>query len=361
MVKTSLSSLELAALVLELQFLVKGKISQIYHQEEELLWQLHVPGKGKLFLKIIPGKWLCLTDQKNPPLKPTSFCMQLRKYLDNAVITGLYQEESERIVMIELEKKEKFFLIIEFFAKGNIVLADNEGMIIAVLNQQMLKARTVKPGEKYLFPRSPVNWKSLSENELEDVLHHSDKKNLAVSLATDIGLGGRYAEEICAREGIDKNKKPSETTKEEIKKMLATIVSFQREIENHHGFIYDDQTTPFPLKGKTPLKETATYNEAIDLLQPFKKKSLYEKKIHLLKRRIEEQEEALKKLEENIIENKIKGEKMYEYYGKLQRLLEIVEELRKTKSWQEIERELKKERNIKKVNLKEKTVLIAGP
>src|SRR3989338_362297 len=295
MVKTSLSSLELAALVLELQFLVKGKISQIYNQEEELLWQLHVPGKGKLFLKIIPGKWLCLTDQKNPPLKPTSFCMQLRKYLDNAVITGLYQEESERIVMIELEKKEKFFLIIEFFAKGNIVLADNEGMIIAVLNQQMLKARTVKPGEKYLFPRSPVNWKSLSEKE------------------------------------------------------------------NHHGFIYDDQTTPFPLKGKTPLKETATYNEAIDLLQPFKKKSLYEKKIHLLKRRIEEQEEALKKLEENIIENKIKGEKMYEYYGKLQRLLEIVEELRKTKSWQEIERELKKERNIKKVNLKEKTVLIAGP
>ena len=93
MPKKSISSLELAALVNELQFLVNGKVSQIYHPESNvLLLQLHAPGKGKQLLKIISGKWLCLTQQKESALKPSGFCMQLRKYIDNAIIKNLYQQ-----------------------------------------------------------------------------------------------------------------------------------------------------------------------------------------------------------------------------------------------------------------------------
>ena len=89
MPKKSLSSLEIAALVQEMQFLVKGKISQIYHQEPELVLQLHAVGQGKQLLKIIPGKLLCLTKDKNAPDKPTGFCLQLRKYMDGAIIQSL--------------------------------------------------------------------------------------------------------------------------------------------------------------------------------------------------------------------------------------------------------------------------------
>ncbi|HIJ10943.1 TPA: hypothetical protein HA278_02705, partial [Candidatus Woesearchaeota archaeon] len=75
MPKKSISSIELAAIVNELQILVKGKVSQIYHQEKkEILFQLHAVGKGKQLLKVIPGKYVCLTTQKNATLRPTGFC-----------------------------------------------------------------------------------------------------------------------------------------------------------------------------------------------------------------------------------------------------------------------------------------------
>src|SRR3989344_7210493 len=176
MPKKSISSLELAALVNEMQFLVKGKIDQIYHQEkDQLLLQLHVPSKGKKLLKVIPGKFLSLTSAKETALKPSSFCMQLRKYLANAFIKNLYQKDSERIVIFELEKPETYFLIIELFSKGNIILTDKNYMIIAALENQEWKDRTVKPKEKYLFPPLEVNWKELSVKKLQSILKKSQK------------------------------------------------------------------------------------------------------------------------------------------------------------------------------------------
>ncbi len=359
MTKTSISSLELAALVQELQFLVKGKISQIYHSEEELLLQIHIPGKGKIFLKIISGKWLCLTEEKNPPLTPSSFCMQLRKYLDNAIITAIGQKDSERIVILELEKKEKYLMIIEFFAKGNIIVVNENYDIIAALRQLLLKERYIKAGEKYIFPASPVNWKTITEKELISLFQKSEKKNLAACLATEIGLGGLYAEQICAETGIDKNKKPADATKDEIKKIEEIIHIFRENIKNPEGYVYEDQVTPFPLPDRIPLQKRETYNKAIDLLQPFKIASPYEKKIKTLQRRVEEQQEAIKKLGENIEENTRKGEKIYGYYSQLARLQQIVKELRETKGWQDVAQELKREKNIKRVDLKDKVVSIS--
>ncbi len=131
--KKGISSLELAALVNELQFLVKGKVTQIYHQEKkEVLLQLHAPGKGKSLLKIIPGKFLCLTNEKHPPIRPTGFCMNLRKYLGNAFIKKIYQQDAERIVVFEFDKKGVYYLVVELFSKGNIVLCDDDWSIISV-------------------------------------------------------------------------------------------------------------------------------------------------------------------------------------------------------------------------------------
>ena len=202
--KKNISSVELAALIKELQFVERGKVSQIYHQDKkELLLQLHAIGQGKQLLKIVPGKFLCLTHEKHPPLRPTGFCMQLRKYISNASIKKLYQQGSERIVVFELEKKEKFYLIIELFSKGNIILTDKNFVIIGTLERQIWKDRSVVAKEKYVFPTPGVDWKKLTSVELGKVLKKSDKKNLATSLATKVGLGGVFAEEVCARSGVD--------------------------------------------------------------------------------------------------------------------------------------------------------------
>jgi len=360
MAKKSISSLELAALVKELQFIVKGKISQIYHQEKkELFLQLHARGEGKQLLKIIPGKYLCLSHEKgDSPLRPTGFCMQLRKYLNNAFIKAIEQKDSERIVIFELEKQGDYFLIFELFSKGNIVLTDKDYKIIGSLERQIWKDRTVKQGEIYIFPAAGVNWKKMSEKELAELFQKSDRKNLATCLATEIGLGGLYAEEICKRQGIDKNKLPGEVNTKEIKLILQTIKEFIKLVEEPQGFIYENEIAPFPLEGEEAKEIKKTYNEAIDTIKPFEVISPYDKKIKTIEKTAEQQEEALLSLQEKIEHNTKKGEVIYEKYAPLQKLLEIVKEMRKSKEWTEVATELKKEKNIKSVNLKKKTVVI---
>ncbi len=362
--KKSLASLELAALVNELQFLVNGKISQIYHQEEkELLFQLHAVSKGKCLLKIIPGKYLCLSRKKETPLRPSGFCMQLRKYLSNTILMKIEQKDAERVVIFELQKggKEnyaKYYLILEFFSKGNLILADKDFQIITVLERQIWKDRTIKPGETYTIPKLGVNWKKITEKELTTIFKKSEKNNLAIALAAEVGLGGLYAEEVCKLNQIDKKKLPQDVDEEEIKLILKTIKNFVELIKQPQGFIYAEQITPFELFGEKVNKKTSSYNEAMDTLNPFRIISPYEKKIKTIERMVEQQEGSVRKQKKVIELNTQKGELVYERYAPLQKLLGIVKELRKTKEWSEIESELKKEKKIKKIDLKKKKIIL---
>lgn len=359
MPKKSLSSLELTAIVNELQFLVRGKITQTYHQENEFIFQLHLPAKGKVLLKIVPGKYLCLTEKKDVPLKPSSFCMQLRKYLDNIQIKKIEQKGSERIVIFELEKNEKYYLIVELFSSGNLILTDEQNNIIAALMQREWKNRRIKVREKYVFPEAGADWKSISEKELIDLFKKSEKKNLATSLATDLGLGGLYAEEVCALAEVDKSKLPKDTTEKEIKSIRKIIKELLDLVEKPAGYIYEEQITPFPLTNRKELKKINTYNLAIDTLNPFKIVSPYQQKIKSLERMILTQEAAMVEQEEKISLNQRKGEIIYENYTALHKLLDFVKEQRKLgKEWKEIETELKKLKKIKKVDLVNKRVVV---
>jgi len=359
MPKKSISSLELAALVNELQFLVNGKVSQIYHPESNvLLLQLHAPRRGKQLLKIVSGKWFCLTQQKESALRPSGFCMQLRKYIDNAIIKNLYQQGSERVVIFELEKLEKYSLIIELFSKGNIVLTDAKNVIITALENQEWKDRTIKPKEKYVFPPLEINWKELGVKKLQEILKKSEKRNLATSLATEIGLGGLYAEEVCRQAEVDLEQVPAKVTAKEAELLVKTMKNFQIAISTPKGYIYENEVTPFPLLDKKPLQEMESYNQAIDTLKLSEKPSPYQNKIKTLQRTIDEQEQAIKNQEERIIVGSQKGELIYEKYMALQKLKEIVEELKKSKNWADIAKELKKEKKISKINLEKKIITI---
>ena len=360
MSKKSISSLELAALINELQFLTNGKLTQIYHQEKkELLFKLHARGEGKKLLRIIPGKFLCLTEEKKEsPTNPTGFCMQLRKYLSNATINKIYQKDAERICVFELEKSERFYLIIELFSKGNIVLTDDNWKIIGVLERQIWKDRIVKPHETYVFPESRTNWKTIKFEEFSKILHESEKKNLATTLATEIGLGGVYAEELCARGKVDKDLKPTEINVDQLHELFKVLIFFRKAILSTKGYIYEKEITSFPLTSQEPVSESETYNQAINTIDPFEKISPYQQKIAAVEKTIATQLAAIKKQEGLIAENTKKGELIYEKYSSLQKLLDIVRELKKEKEWSEIAAELKRERNIKKIDLKKKCVVV---
>ena len=360
MPKKNLASLELAAIINELQFLVNCRVSQVYNpQKEEFIFQLHTSGEGKQYLKIITGKYLCLTKKKESTLKPSSFCMQLRKYLNNAFIRKIEQKGSERVIVFEIEKAEKYSLIIELFSRGNLILTDSKDTIIAALEQKKWKDRNIRVKEKYVFPTPGIDWKKLNEKELAAVLKKSEKKNLATSLATEVGFGGLYAEEVCKLAEVDKDKLQKDVSEKEVKALIGGIKELLKLIEKPSGFIYDENITPFELSGEKATKKTKTYNEAIDTLNPFEIISPYEQKIASAKRIISSQEGSIKKQEDKIELNKKKGEIVYENYQPLQKIIDYVSSARKeAKDWSEIEVELKKVKKIKGIDMKNKKIVI---
>jgi len=145
MVKTQLSSLEIAALTKEFQILINAKIDQIYQPDKkEFLISVHIPRKGKQFIKIQLPSFIYLTPNKTEMPPPTEFCLTLRRYLNNSIIKKIRQINAERIIEIELEKEDKFKLIIELFSKGNLLLTNQQNQILALLEKQRWGERELK-------------------------------------------------------------------------------------------------------------------------------------------------------------------------------------------------------------------------
>lgn len=343
----------------ELQFLIGGKIAQIYQPEKkEILLQIHVPQQGKRLLKIISGRSIFLTKQKEAPLQPFSFCLQLRKYLDNATLKELRQQDAERIVVFTLEKEKRYFLIVELFAKGNVILTDEHWSILGVLEQQRWKDRTIKVKEKYVFPKPGINWKQLMEKQLKELLPKSEKKNLAAALATDLGWGGLYAEELCKRAGIDKGTSPKDVPKKSVQKLFDSLQEILQELQHPKGYQYDGEITPFPLQGKMPIRETATYEELLSTQEERKKPSPYEQKIATLQKMIALQEGTIAGLQEKIMTETKKGERLYEQYATVQELLQKVKQIQQEKGWEAVKERLQKEKNVISLNMQTKKIVI---
>ncbi len=321
-----LSSLEIKAVVEELQLLIDSKVDQIYQPSpEELILSLHKINIGKRLLRVVPGTALYLTTKKAPsPKEQLNFCRFLRKRLDSTKLRQIVQKNFERIVEFHFESKETtFILITEFFSKGNIILCDKDYMIISALQVQLWKDRKIKAQVKYEYPPSK-NMVFESFEQFSESILSSNKENIVKTLAMNLNLGGLYAEELCARAKIDKtlktvNEKELKILFEELKNLLNEPIE---------SSIVEDNPLPFNLITKSGGNKCSSYNEALDSYysqyvkietseEPVIDKS--QKYLNLLK----DQEEQLKTFEKSIEENKIKGDYIYNNYMEIQELVEL--------------------------------------
>ena len=205
--KSQISSIDLHYLIEEFQILKDARIDKIYHpRKEELLLQFHVIGKGKTLLRIISGKFLFLSENKESYGQPSGFCMFLRKYLGSARLREITQIGSERVALLKFTTKERnYHLYIELFGKGNILLCDENNIIINALEQKIWADRLIKKGEEYSYPKKEYDLFRINKQEFKSLLD-SDKE-LVYKLAKGLGLGGTYSEELCILANIDKKKK----------------------------------------------------------------------------------------------------------------------------------------------------------
>jgi len=213
--KEEMTSVDVAAIVSEFNTgtpgLLDAKIGKIYQtSNDEIRITLSIFGQGRHNLVIQGGKRMHLTRYPRPaPQLPQGFPMLLRKHITGGRIKRVSQHGFDRIIELEIIRAGVTTrLISELFARGNIILTDDEGRILQPMKPVSFRDRTLRRGEIYELPpqMSPLD---VSPGDLTGIFSGSDS-DVVRTLATRLNMGGVLAEEVCLRSGIDKTTPASE-------------------------------------------------------------------------------------------------------------------------------------------------------
>ncbi len=298
--------------------LVGGKINRITMPEkDEIHMQIYSKGKNhKLIISANASspRLHLTTAVKDNPANPPSFCMLLRKYMQNGEITSLSCEKGERIFHFTVSNKNElsdnvsFTLIVELMARqSNIFFVDTAGKILGVLKQFSLDdaKRATLAGMKYDF----VSQDKLNPYSPEDIAVGIQKfesgdfakfvngnfMGFAFSTACELSFacfGGDFKD---VQSGFDKD--------EALEKFTAFVNGGISAVvyKNANGEVKDFSFAPY---GTSDLEkiEFSSLNEALDYFYTTKDNAI----------RINEKSKSLKNVIKNAIsryEKKLKNQK----------------------------------------------------
>jgi len=389
--KQDMSSADVAAVVAELsagpKSILDAKIGKIYQTtSEEIRINLYVFHQGRDNLIIEAGKRIHLSKHfRASPELPQAFPMLLRKYLMGGRVVSVEQHDFDRIVKIGIERAGvRSTLIVELFARGNVLIVDTENKIILPMNPVTLKDRRLRSGEIYELPEAQLSPVDAKVSDLTEAFSKSTA-DIVRTIATRFNLGGVLAEEVCARAGIEKSKPAKEATEEDALKLcnamqdlfsplfsskagVATALEPKQEsgaeaeapkLKPQHvkkeinGKLETFDVLPFDLirYSEDEKEYFDSFNTALD--EFFGKKALEqvaevkaaekkEKTLGVFERRLLQQEESLKKFEKEIEKNNTLAETIYANYQLIEELFSVLNGARaKGYSWDEIRSILK--------------------
>ena len=372
-----MSSFDVLAVARELQSLKDARINKVFQvTSSELKITLAPKGLGKVVLLIEAGRRAHLTEYpKQSPKRATTFAMTLRKHIENGHVRGVRQIAFDRILEIEIEKADTFYLICELFGKGNVVLTDKEHKILAVMQVQRYTERVLAIRSEYSLPPQRTNPLDVSPEELSEIIKSSDA-DIVRTLATRLGFGGLYAEEACLRAGVPKDK--TEAAPEDIKALQSAINELKVTGEKSVIVFDGDEAIdvlPAKLQMYKDRKQKAfdTFNSAAD--EYFTKHEIeriegirdekFEEEIGELENRLKRQEDTLKKYEKEQIASKAAGDLIYQHFKSVGDILKTLQDAKRSHTWKEIKEKIEAGRDkikeaslIKKILPKEGAVII---
>jgi predicted ribosome quality control (RQC) complex YloA/Tae2 family protein len=356
-----LSSFDIYVITNELQELIGSFIDKIYQptRDELTIRVNNSRTKQKETIFIRNGELICLTKRQiEAPTKPTNFSMVLRKYLLNGKIAGIAQHEFDRIIKLEIGKKEgNYILIIEFFSDGNMILVDPDGKIASPLISQHWSHRTIKTHEKYVPPPNQIDPFKINFEKFVEILKNS-KADLVRTLAVNVNLSGTYAEEICKRANIDKNFKAKDLDEKDTKKVFTELTKIL-EIFNNKNFkpvlvkkdekISDVLPFEFDSYSNMNFENTDNFTRALENFIDTKKEGKHEigekeRRFEKLHRQLLQQQESVVDLEKRIKEKKLEGDLIYLNFPQCEALLKEIAQIMGRKE---------KDEKIQQINKKE--------
>ena len=370
--KRELSSIDLAALVTELGRYEDAKVDKAYLYGEDLLrlkMRDYDRGRVELMIEVGDVKRAHMADPdhvSDAPGRPPNFAKMLRNRLGGADFAGVSQYEFDRILVFEFERPDANTTIVaELFGQGNIAVLDEHGDVLQSLETVRLKSRTVAPGAQYEFPDSRINPLSVSYDAFEREMEASTT-DVVRTLATQLNLGGLYAEEICTRAGVDKELSIEEADESVFREVYDALDDLSARVttgEFDPRVYLDDETvvdvTPFALAEHEAagLDEEPydNFNDAVDEYfyrfdrsaeetddtEPTTSRPDFEAEIAKQNRIIEQQEQAIAGFDEQADQERAKAEALYANYDLVDEILTTIQNARdEGVPWDEIDETL---------------------
>lgn len=361
MMKEELSTFDILALVVELQSVKGGYIDKIFHWDNNnFLFRFNVPGTGKKEIVLSEVRWIYLAGERPElPDTPTQLAMMMRRHLSGGRVTSIFQRDFDRIIVIEIQKEKKYRLIFELFRDGNLIIADEEKILIALYSRRW-KHREIRPGIDYKFPPERFNPLEADFDKFVKLMVAS-KSDAVRTLATMINLGGQYAEEVCTRAGIDKSAKPSSMNEDELKRIygqMRELIDAVR-LQPDPVVIYDGEApvdvTPIRLLIYSNLKTERheSFSLALDRFLKTKKdisSPAIDGEFQRLERQLDQQRQSVLELEKKANEFIQKAEMLYMNYQYVNNVLSLLKEKSSKMKWDEISTFARSLPNVKSID-----------
>jgi len=376
--KRELSSIDLAALVTELNRYEGAKVDKAYLYDDDLLrLKLRDFDRGRVELMIEVGdvKRAHAADPDHvadAPGRPPNFAKMLRNRLSGADFAGVEQYEFDRILTFEFEREDQnTTLVAELFGQGNVAALDETGEVIGALSTVRLKSRTVAPGSQYEYPASRLNPLTVSRGGFDRHMRESDS-DVVRTLATQLNLGGLYAEEVCTRAGVEKETPIEEATGDQLGALHDALSRLDERLRSGDidPRVYEESVdgsgddggdprvvdvTPFPLAEHEGLPSVGfdSFNAAVDEYfyrlgneatddgeapaDATASRPDFEEEIAKQERIIEQQRGAIEGFEEQAQAERERAELLYANYDLVDEVLSTVREARGNEvPWDEI-------------------------
>ena len=242
--------------------------------------------EGTILRKVqeLPNEWLKLKLQTKQGTKDliitpnaffvTSFSMPakqqssgfgafLRKRLSNKRIISLKQHSFDRIVLLEFDE---YFLVLELFAKGNIILVTKELEIVSAYRKEQWKDRTISKNQPYKFPSSKgKSPDEVSLSWLKEVFAES-KDDCIRALLSNLNIAPVAGEEACLNAKVEKTTPAAKLKQAELKKLISAVKElYQIDPKRIKPGISSKQLLPFKMAALGEFEESfSSLNQAVD-------------------------------------------------------------------------------------------------
>lgn len=309
---------------IELRFIVnniKEVIDSVYYvsnisliTKNSLIIKFHHSLKNDVSL-LISTFGICITKYKYTIIEDNDILKKIKTDLERSKLIDAEVTPGERIVQFVFQNIQgvKYYLIVELFGHGNIMICNDSYKILNILNPINVRHRILKVGLKYFPPPARgIDPLSITYTDFLSLIEKNESENIDLKrwLGRSLSISKKFIELAVHKSKIH-NKKVKDLSLSERKILFEELTSVIRDISTGVGhepsLILDENKNPIDISPVIPrdvddfnlIKRFDSYTDAIDeflnyniLHNSTTRNSELEKQIESIAHDLNEQEKA---------------------------------------------------------------------